>query len=51
MHFDRDIQRMRSSGEEEALSVMRVTVRDLIQTFRGLEHPFFKPEYQPQDPA
>jgi hypothetical protein len=51
MHFDRDIQRMRSSGEEEALSVMRVTIRDLIQTFRDLEHPFLKPEYQSQDPA
>jgi hypothetical protein len=51
MHFDRDMQSMRSSSEEEALSVMRVTVRDLIQKFRDLEHPFLKPEYQSQDPA
>jgi hypothetical protein len=51
MHFDRDMQSMRSSGEEEALSVMRVTVRDLIQKFRDLEYPFLKPEYQSQDSA
>ncbi|KAF2820598.1 hypothetical protein CC86DRAFT_304452 [Ophiobolus disseminans] len=51
MHFDRDIQSMRSSGEEEALRVMRVTVKDLIKSFRELEQPFLKAEYQQQDPA
>ncbi|KAI4948699.1 hypothetical protein J4E86_008047 [Alternaria arbusti] len=51
MHFDRDMQSMRSSGEEEALSVMRVTIRDLIQKFRDLEYPFLKPEHQSQDSA
>jgi hypothetical protein len=51
MHFDRDMQSMRSSSEEEALSVMRITVRDLVQNFRDLEHPFLKPEYQSQDPV
>ncbi|KAH6878713.1 hypothetical protein BKA58DRAFT_409132 [Alternaria rosae] len=51
MHFDRDMQSMRSSGEAEALSVMRVTIRDLIQKFRDLEYPFLKPEYQSQDSA
>ena len=51
MHFDRDMQSMRSSGEEEALTVMRVTIRDLIQKFRDLEYPFLKPEYQSQDSA
>ncbi|KAI4701637.1 hypothetical protein J4E81_003377 [Alternaria sp. BMP 2799] len=49
MHFDRDMQSMRSRGEEEALSVMRVTIRDLIQKFRDLEYPFLKPEYQSQN--
>jgi hypothetical protein len=51
MHFDRDIQSMRSSGEDEALRVMRVTVRDLIKSFRELEQPFLKAEYQQQDSA
>ncbi|KAH7086191.1 hypothetical protein FB567DRAFT_63677 [Paraphoma chrysanthemicola] len=51
MHFDRDIQSMRSSGEDEALRVMRVTVRDLIKSFRALEQPFLKPEFQTQDSA
>ena len=51
MHFDRDMQSMRSSGEEEALSVMRVTIRDLSQKFRDLEYPFLKPEYQSQNSA
>jgi hypothetical protein len=51
MHFDRDIQSMRSTGEDEALSVMRVTVRDLIQKFRELEDPFLKDEYKPQTPT
>jgi hypothetical protein len=51
MHFDRDIQSMRSSGEEEALRVMRVTVKDLIKSFRTLEQPFLKPEFQQQDSA
>jgi hypothetical protein len=46
MHFDRDIQSMRSTGEDEAVSVMRVTVRDLIQKFRELEDPFLKDEYK-----
>ncbi|KAF2032990.1 hypothetical protein EK21DRAFT_59709 [Setomelanomma holmii] len=49
MHFDRDIQSMRSAGEDEALRVMRVTVRDLIRSFREIEQPFLKPEYQNQD--
>jgi len=51
MHFDRDIQSMRSSGEDEALRVMRVTVKDMIKSFRELEQPFLKPEYQQQDAA
>jgi hypothetical protein len=51
MHFDRDIQSMRSSGEDEALRVMRVTIKDLIQSFRALESPFLKQEYQQQDSA
>jgi hypothetical protein len=49
MHFDRDIQSLRSSGEEEALRVMRITIRDLIKSFRALEQPFLKAEYQQQD--
>lgn len=48
MHFDRDIQSMRSTGAEDALNVMRVTIRDLIKKFRDLEYPFLKPEYQTQ---
>jgi hypothetical protein len=51
MHFDRDIQSMRSPGESEALQVMRVTVRDLIKSFRQIEYPFLKTEYQNQDSA
>lgn len=49
MHFDRDIQSMRSSGEDEALKVMRITVHDLITSFRALEQPFLKPEYQQEN--
>jgi hypothetical protein len=48
MHFDRDIQSMRSSGEDEALNGMCVTIRDLIQKFRDLEDPFLKDEYKPR---
>ena len=48
MHFDRDIQSMRSAGESEALRVMRVTVHDLIGSFRLIEHPFLKAEYRNQ---
>ncbi|KAF2622943.1 hypothetical protein BU25DRAFT_351066 [Macroventuria anomochaeta] len=51
MHFDRDIQSMRSTGESEALQVMRVTIRDLINTFRQIEYPFLKAEYQNQASA
>jgi hypothetical protein len=51
MHFDRDIQSMRSLGANEALRVMRVTVKDLIKSFRELEQPFLKPEFQQQDSA
>lgn len=51
MHFDRDMQSMRSAGESEALQVMRITVRDLIKSFRQIEHPFLKPEYHDQAPA
>ncbi|KAH4169777.1 hypothetical protein HBH92_067260 [Parastagonospora nodorum] len=51
MHFDRDMQSMRSSGEEAALRVMRVTVKDLIKSFRELEQPFLKAEFQQQDSA
>ncbi|KAK1908086.1 hypothetical protein P3342_013406 [Pyrenophora teres f. teres] len=46
MHFDRDIQSMRSTGAEDALNVMRATIRDLIKKFRDLEYPFLKSEYQ-----
>jgi hypothetical protein len=51
MHFDRDMQSMRSSAEDEALRVMRVTIKDLIKSFRDLEQPFLKAEYQQQDSA
>jgi hypothetical protein len=51
MHFDRDMQAMRSTGENEALQVMCVTVRDLIKSFRQIEYPFLKPEYQNRDSA
>jgi hypothetical protein len=51
MHFDRNMQSMRSSGEEAALRVMRVTVRDLIISFRELKEPFLKAEFQQQDSA
>lgn len=51
MHFDRDIQSMRSAGEGEALQVMRVTVRDLVKSFRQIEYPFLKTEYQKQGSA
>jgi hypothetical protein len=51
MHFDRDIQSMRSAGESEALQVMRVTIRDLIKSFRLIEYPFLKAEYQNQATA
>jgi hypothetical protein len=51
MHFDRNMQSMRSSTEDEALRVMRVTIKDLIQSFRVLEQPFLKPEFQNQDSA
>ncbi|KAH6491833.1 hypothetical protein HBI55_141280 [Parastagonospora nodorum] len=51
MHFDRDMQSRRSSGEEAALRVMRVTVKDLMKSFRELEQPFLKAEFQQQDSA
>ena len=49
MFFDRDIQSMRSAGEDEALKTMRNVVRDLIAKFRSIEHPFLKPELQHGD--
>jgi hypothetical protein len=42
---------MRSAGESEALQVLRVTVRDLIKSFRQIEYPFLKPEYHNQGSA
>lgn len=51
MHFDRNIQSLRSAGEEDALRTLRVTLRDLIKSFRDLEQPFLKPEYQQLDSA
>lgn len=51
MHFDRDIQSMRSAGEEDALRTLRVTVQDLTKSFRDLEQPFLKQEYQQLDSA
>lgn len=51
MHFDRDIQSMRSAGESKAMQVLRMTVRDLIKSFRQIEYPFLKPEYQNRGPA
>lgn len=51
MHFDRDIQTMRSAGESDALQVMRVTIHDLIKSFRQIEYPFLKAEYQNQSAA
>ncbi|KAH7390931.1 hypothetical protein DE146DRAFT_758372 [Phaeosphaeria sp. MPI-PUGE-AT-0046c] len=49
MHFDRDIQSLRSTGEEDALRTLRVIIRDLIKSFRDIEQPFLKPEYQQLD--
>lgn len=49
MHFDHNIQSMRSTGEDEALRVVRVTVKDLIKSFREIEQRFLKAEYQQQD--
>jgi hypothetical protein len=42
---------MQSSAEDEALRVMRTTVKDLIKSFRDLERPFLKPEFVAQDAA
>lgn len=42
---------MRSAGEDEALRVMRITMKDLITSFRELEQPFLKPEFQTQNPT
>lgn len=42
---------MHSAGESKALKTLRVTVRDLIKSFRKIEYPFLKPEYQNQGSA
>ena len=49
--FDRDEQSFRSAGESETLRVMRTAVRDMIRSFRQLEYPFLKPEFQNLDSA
>ena len=49
--FERDEQAFRSQGESEALNLMRVAVRDMIRSFRSLEYPFLKPEFQHLDSA
>ncbi|KAK3201717.1 hypothetical protein GRF29_164g444297 [Pseudopithomyces chartarum] len=50
-YFERDEQAFRSQGESEALRVMRDAVRDMIRSFRVLEYPFLKPEFQDGDAA
>lgn len=50
-YFERDEQAFRSQGESEALRVMRDAVRDMICSFRVLEYPFLKPEFQDLDSA
>ncbi|KAF2737201.1 hypothetical protein EJ04DRAFT_510548 [Polyplosphaeria fusca] len=46
MNFDRDIQSQNSRGESASLRAMRLAIRDMIRSFRRLEHPFLKDEYQ-----
>ncbi|PVI05661.1 hypothetical protein DM02DRAFT_683956 [Periconia macrospinosa] len=48
-YFARDEQALRSRGEEESLRVARTAVRDMIRSFRTLEHPFLKPSFQNKD--
>ncbi|OAG00850.1 uncharacterized protein CC84DRAFT_1053813, partial [Paraphaeosphaeria sporulosa] len=50
-YFERDEQAFRSQGESEALRVMRDAIRDMIRSFRVLEYPFLKPEFQDLDSA
>ena len=50
-YFERDEQAFRSQGESEALRVMRTAIRDMIRSFRQLEYPFLKPEFQHLDSA
>lgn len=50
-YFERDEQAFRSQGESEALRVMRDAVKDMIRSFRQLEYPFLKPEFQNGDAA
>jgi len=49
--FERDEQVSRSQGEGDSLRTLRTTVRDIIRSFRQLEYPFLKPEYQNVDSA
>jgi hypothetical protein len=50
-YFERDEQAERSRGERDNLRLLRTTVRDMIRTFRALEYPFLKPEFQNTDSA
>lgn len=50
-YFTRDEQAFRSQGESEALRVMRVAIKDMIRSFRSLEYPFLRPEFQHLDSA
>lgn len=50
-YFERDEQAFRSQGEGEALRVMRNAIKDMIRSFRSLEYPFLKSEFQHLDSA
>ena len=49
--FERDEQAERSRGENDSLRVLRTAVRDMIRSFRVLEYPFLKAEFQNTDSA
>jgi hypothetical protein len=44
--FERDEQALRSDGETDSLKALRAAVRDMIQSFRAIEYPFLRPEFQ-----
>jgi hypothetical protein len=49
--FERHEQALHSRGESDSVRVMRTTMRDMIRSFRRIECPFLKPEYQSGDSA
>ncbi len=51
MYFERDIQSMESSAEDEAIRTIRQVLKNLIKRFRALEQPFLKDEFKGQDSA